>query len=100
MFRGERQGNLAPDEAEQVLGELFSLPIEYSWDPEWLPRARRIALRFRQPNIFDAIYLVCADDLRCDLWTCDRKFVASFGALRPTNLKLCPDDVEAVLAAS
>ena len=39
-------------------------------------------------------------DLRCDLWTCDRKFVASFGGLRPSNLKLCPDDVEAALAAS
>lgn len=93
VFTVERRGLIPPAVAERAIREFEDLSIEYSDHPSWVPRAREIALRFRQPSIFDAIYLVCAEDLGSELWTCDRRFVASFGALRPANLRLCPDDV-------
>lgn len=92
IFRAERRGLVPLDEAASLRSRLAALKCTYVRTQPFLDRAYEIARRFRQPDIYDAIYLVCAQDLDADLWTCDRKFVASFGAHRPANLKLCPDD--------
>jgi predicted nucleic acid-binding protein len=89
----QRRGLLLATEVDRRLAELEAMPLQVIDDPGWVARALAVARRFGQPRIFDAIYLACADDLGAELWTCDRRFVNSFGAARPANLKLCPDDV-------
>ena len=86
----ERRGLLNPDDVD---GWLDRLGITFVEVPEYVRTALATARRFGQPRIFDAIYLACADDLGAELWTCDRRFVNSFGPERPPNLKLCPDNL-------
>ncbi len=92
-WRAERRGLLPAAGLDTVLRDFDALPIEFVDSPDWVGRALAVARRFDQPNIFDAIYLACAEDLDADLWTCDRRFVASFGADRPQRVFLCPVDV-------
>jgi predicted nucleic acid-binding protein len=89
----ERRGLLTRDDVDSVLARFARLGIELVDSPGSPRRALAIARRFTQSRIFDAIYLACAEDLDAELWTCDRRFVASFGNHRPSCLRLCPDDV-------
>jgi len=89
----ERRRVMIGSEADTALAEFERLPILFMNADSWVPRALAMARRYDQPRIFDAIYLACAEDLGVDLWTCDRRFVQSFGADRPPRLKLCPDDL-------
>ncbi len=93
IFKAERRGNVSSESADEARIRLGGLRHESLEPARFLDRAYEIALRFRQSDIYDAVYLVCADDVGAELWTCDRKFVASFGRQRPANPKLCPDDV-------
>ncbi len=91
-WRLTRRGLLAAADFESAIRDFDALPIEFVDSPDWVGRALAVARRFDQPNIFDAIYLACAEDLDAELWTCDRRFVASFGANRPRRVFLCPVD--------
>ena len=83
------------DEADARLARLDALALTIVDEPSWLGRATAIARRYNQAHIYDAIYLACAEDLDAELWTCDARFVRSFGRERPARLKLCSDDVPA-----
>ncbi|MFN0148973.1 MAG: type II toxin-antitoxin system VapC family toxin [Dehalococcoidia bacterium] len=89
----ERRGRITRDEVDIWIATLDEMGITFVEQIRYIPTALATARRFGQPRIFDAIYLACADDLGAELWTCDRRFVNSFGAERPSNLKLCPDDI-------
>lgn len=93
VHRLNRRQLLTTGEADTRLSRLEALAISIVEEPSWLSRATLTARRYNQPHIYDAIYLACAEDLDVDLWTCDARFVRSFGADRPARLKLCPDDV-------
>ena len=73
--------------------EFERLGLEIVDSRHWALRAFALAEQFTLPAVYDAIYLACAEDLDAELWTCDRRFVASFGPERPEQLKLCPDDL-------
>ncbi|MBI5948099.1 MAG: type II toxin-antitoxin system VapC family toxin [Chloroflexi bacterium] len=77
---------------ESAVRDFDALSIQLVDSAEWVDRALVIARRFDQSNIFDAMYLACAEDLDAELWTCDRRFAASFGPSRPQRLLLCPAD--------
>lgn len=93
VWRLQRRGSLTAEQADNSLREFGYIPMEIVDAEGWIPRALAITRRFDQPRIFDAIYLACAEDLGVDLWTCDRRFVQSFGRERSPLLKLCPDDL-------
>lgn len=83
----ERRGLLTGDDADSALARFEALGLEYVDSLYWPRRALTFARRFNQPRIFDA------EDLDAELWTCDRRFVTSFGNHRPSRLRLCPDDL-------
>jgi predicted nucleic acid-binding protein len=99
-YRLERRGIHTTEENDEALTWVDRLAIHRVDSERWVARALAIARRYRQPRVFDAIYFACAEDLAAEMWTCDRKFVASFGPDRPAWLKLCPDDVPADPPAS
>lgn len=93
IYRLERRGILAQEEVERLREQFEAAHMSIVDSPAWLDRAMALARRFKQPAVYDAIYLACAEDLGADLWTCDARFVRSFGIQRPARLRLCPDDV-------
>ena len=93
VHRAERRNLLSRDAADEVVRKFFALGIETMSAVPFVERARRMAREYRQPSIFDAVYLVCAKELGAEMWTCDRKFAASFAGERPALLRVCPDDV-------
>lgn len=95
VLKLERRGNHDRMLSDASIAGFESLGIEHLSHDDWVPRAFAYARR-HQHSVFDAIYLACAEDLDAELWTCDARFVRSFGADRPARLKLCPDDVPAV----
>lgn len=88
-----RRGSITASEAVEALDIFRRIPIHFVDAPGWSSRAFSIAQQFRQRAIYDAIYLACAEDLDAELWTRDRRFVASFGGTRPALLRLYPDDL-------
>jgi predicted nucleic acid-binding protein len=36
----------------------------------WVEQGLDTARRYRQPRIYDAIYLACAEEMGLELWTC------------------------------
>ncbi len=92
-YRLERRTAISSAALDRAIRAFDALQIEFIWDDEFVRRALEIARAHRQTQIFDAIYLACAEDLGFDLWTCDRRFVQSFGRERSALLKLCPDDL-------
>ncbi|MEX0784217.1 MAG: type II toxin-antitoxin system VapC family toxin [Dehalococcoidia bacterium] len=95
LLKLERRGLLEPEDAEAIRERFDGLDVAFLDDDNWSGRALAAARRFRQSGIYDAVFLACAEDLDADLWTCDARFVRSFGRQRPARLKLCPDDVTA-----
>ena len=93
LLRLERRRVLAATEVPILLERFESLDIELIDDERWAESALRVARRYNHAHVYDAIYLACAEDLDAELWTCDARFVRSFGSDRPARLKLCPDDV-------
>jgi predicted nucleic acid-binding protein len=60
-----------------VLAEFEGLDILLVDSEPLVQRAYDQARRRQQSQLFDAVYLACADDLDADLWTCDARFVRS-----------------------
>lgn len=92
LWRLERRGVITLAESQKALTDFEVLPLALVESGQWVRGAIDIARQHSQPRIFDALYLACAHDRGAELWTCDRRFVASFGPGRPPNLRLCPDD--------
>lgn len=55
-----------------LLVDWDAMALEYVESAAWVRRALETARRYRQPRIFDAIYLACAEDLDAELWTCQQ----------------------------
>ena len=90
------RGLMTTSAAEDCLSSLDSLGIHFADDPSWLPRSFARATRFGQPNVFDGVYLCCAEDAGTELWTADARFVRSFGRERPERLRLYPEDLNRI----
>jgi predicted nucleic acid-binding protein len=88
-----RRGSLTFEEAEARRAKFEDFDIVLLDDRSWAQRASAVSRRYNQSHIYGAIYLACAEDLDAELWTCDARFVRSFGTQRPARLKLCPHDV-------
>ncbi|MGI8925082.1 MAG: type II toxin-antitoxin system VapC family toxin [Tepidiformaceae bacterium] len=94
VWRLERRGVISRVGANVALGHFARLSARYVDSPAWIDKTLATARLFGQPRIYDAIYLICAEELDADLWTADRRFVASFGSARPARVRLLPDDVD------
>jgi len=93
VWKLERRGVATSVEVNRAIEQFWRLDAKYVDSRDWPIHSLAIARRYRQARMFDAIYLACAEDLGAELWTCDRRFVLSFGGERPGMLKLCPDDL-------
>ena len=88
-----RRGMVSPVHATEALDTFDSLEWTFVETDALLREAYEVALANRQSNVFDAVYLLLARDLQAEMWTRDLRFIASFGANRPANLRHCPSDL-------
>ncbi len=94
-WRLELRGSASETECSAVLRAFAAFDIAVAAPVDSVARALAVARRFKQPAIFDALYFVCAEALSAEMWTCDRRFVRSFGKSRPPWLYLIPEDIVA-----
>lgn len=72
VLRGKVQrGLLAPEEAEEAMDELLSLPMVEVSGQEVYRKAWEIAGRLEMPVIYDAVYLAVAELHAAAFWTAD-----------------------------
>jgi predicted nucleic acid-binding protein len=76
-YRLARRGLASVADVEDVLTLLAARRITFLDSDRWTDGAVVTATRYKQPHIYDAIYLACAEDLDAELWTCDARFVRS-----------------------
>lgn len=90
-----RRGNMAKQrrkDAEEAIGAFFALLDEGLIEtaratPAAVNKAARLALDLGHP-LKDCVYLALAQDLKCDLVTCDAKFAEKARSCWPKVVKL------------
>jgi predicted nucleic acid-binding protein len=77
------RGLITPEESQLLLRALQAQQVQLL-SPEHLhERALTLALRFGQPQAYDAHYLALAETLRCEFWTADARLYRRVGDALP-----------------
>lgn len=72
VLRGKvLRGLMAPEDAEEAVGYLLSLPLMEVSGPEVYRKAWEIGSRLEMPVIYDAVYLAVAELQGVAFWTAD-----------------------------
>lgn len=72
LWKKARRAELTAAEAEDLVGELFKLPLQVVDDRQLSARALSLALSMRHP-VYDCVYLTLAERVRAPLVTSDKK---------------------------
>ncbi|MBW4445823.1 MAG: type II toxin-antitoxin system VapC family toxin [Spirirestis rafaelensis WJT71-NPBG6] len=83
LHRSAVAGQIAPEEADQVLAEAMNLNIRLYGDAELHQEALSLARSLRLSASYDAHYLALAQRLECNFWTADRRLYNSVQAALP-----------------
>jgi len=83
LHRSAVAGQIAPEEADQVLAEAMNLNIRLYGDAELHQEALSLARSLRLSATYDAHYLALAQRLECNFWTADRRLYNSVQAALP-----------------
>jgi predicted nucleic acid-binding protein len=67
------RGLITQDESQLLLRALQAQQVELLYPEHLHERALTLALRFRQPQAYDAHYLALAETLECEFWTADAR---------------------------
>ena len=59
---------------DEALTRLATFRVQLVTHPELVTRARTIARRHSQPNIYDSLYAALAELHGCEFWTADKRF--------------------------
>ncbi|MGI2907806.1 type II toxin-antitoxin system VapC family toxin [Tolypothrix sp. VBCCA 56010] len=83
LHRSAVAGQIAVEEADQVLAEAMNLNIRLYGDAELHQQALIIARNLRLSATYDSHYLALAKRLGCEFWTADRRLFNSVQAALP-----------------
>ena len=88
LRRLEARGAADPRDIMDAWSALRALPIDYSWDRQWVERAIEISRLAGTSKVYDSIYLACAEAYDVPLVTCDARFAAALPASLRSRLEL------------
>lgn len=77
------RGQLTVSEGEQALEVLDGFGVDLVATADVLRDAWRIAARFEQPTVYDAVYLAVAEKVGGEFWTADAELVGRLGGALP-----------------
>ncbi|MBW4480182.1 MAG: type II toxin-antitoxin system VapC family toxin [Tolypothrix brevis GSE-NOS-MK-07-07A] len=83
LHRSAVAGQIAPEEADQVLAEAMNLSIRVYGDAELHQQAFTLARSLKLSATYDAHYLALAQRLECEFWTADKRLFNSVQASLP-----------------
>ncbi len=83
LYRLRRFGHLGADAADLTLEAALALPLQLQSRPDLYRPAMALAQRFALGACYDAHYLVLAQDLETDFWTCDGRLARAVGKHLP-----------------
>ncbi len=81
LHRSAIAGQIAPEEADQVLAEATNLNIRLYGDAQLHQEALSLARSLRLSATYDAHYLALAQRLKCEFWTADKRL---FNSVQPS----------------
>jgi predicted nucleic acid-binding protein len=82
FWRRCRQGDITPDEATESLADFLALNVPLVPARSLVQSAFQLALQ-HQRTVYDALYLVLAQERNCDLITADERFFNALSAHFP-----------------
>ncbi len=74
LHRKVLRGELSVADSTRMIAQLLSSRLELHQTAELHARALELASEFQQGAVYDAHYLVLAEEFSCELWTADQKF--------------------------
>ena len=77
------RGLITPDESQLLLRALQAQQVQFFYPQHLHERALSLALRFGQPQAYDAHYLALAETLQCEFWTADARLYRRVGDALP-----------------
>lgn len=77
------RGLITPDESQLLLRALQAQQVQLFSPQDLHERALSLALRFGQPQAYDAHYLALAEILPCEFWTADARLYRRVGDTLP-----------------
>ena len=77
------RGLITPEESQLLLRTLQAQQVQLLSPESLHDRALTLALRFGQPQAYDAHYLALADTLQCEFWTADARLYRRVGDALP-----------------
>lgn len=75
--------HISEDRGRTALSLFLAVPHTVANSDRFYADAFDFARSRRLPSIYDALYVVLARDLGCDLWTADRRLLDSLGTAAP-----------------
>lgn len=77
------RGLITPDESQLLLRALQAQQVQLFSPQDLHEHALSLALRFGQPQAYDAHYLALAETLQCEFWTADARLYRRVGDTLP-----------------
>jgi predicted nucleic acid-binding protein len=77
------RGLITPEESQLLLQALQAQQVQLIFPEHLHERALTLALRFGQPQAYDAYYLALAEILPCEFWTADVRLYRRVSAALP-----------------
>lgn len=77
------RGDLTLDEGERALEVLAGFGFDLRLDDRLVRAAWKLAARFDQPTVYDALYLAVAEAAGAEFWTADHALAAGLGGALP-----------------
>ncbi len=89
-----RRGDLDEEAAAAAWEDFAAMPIDFMESAALHERAWRLAVDFRQPTLYDAAYLACAESFAggsASYWTADAALIQHLGDQRPAYVRHLAD---------
>jgi predicted nucleic acid-binding protein len=83
IYQRFRRKDLTADEADQLVGHIWSRPLDLMSTPDLTQRTYRFVRQHRLANVYDSHYVVLAQELGTEFWTGDERIFNSVRAVAP-----------------
>jgi predicted nucleic acid-binding protein len=84
VWKRQARGQLAAEDAQQLVREILRVPLEIDASPDLIPDAIELAVKTGQ-TVYDCLYLALAIRLDCQLITADERFARAIAKTSATK---------------